>query len=83
VRQQIEFPWNRHPNNKTGNHACFFLYFGPISQTTGKPIYIAVMDQWKKKEHIGMRRIDLRGKLHSQGNIFDDSDNADAFYVVW
>lgn len=70
-----------YPNRPKGNHACFFLDYGPISQSTGKPMYITVMDQWLDKRRISLRRIDPRGKLHSQGNIYHDSDNADAFYV--
>lgn len=77
------FEKGRYPNRKTGNHACFFLHFGPISQSTGKPAYIVVMDQWKRKAQISMRRIEPRGRLQSEGNPVGDSDNADAYYVVW
>jgi hypothetical protein len=79
------FDKGRYANKKRGNHACFFLEYGPLSQTTGKPMYIKVMDQWigRKENLIHWRDIHPRGKLHSEGNPFYDSDNADTFYVVW
>jgi hypothetical protein len=70
------------PNKKTGNHACFFLGYGPASQSTGKPTYIQVMDQWAsaKRPHIQSRKIAPYGL--SELRIASDSDNADMFYVV-
>jgi hypothetical protein len=78
------FEWGRYPNKKTGNHACFFLEYGPIVQSTGKPMYIWVMDQWQgpKRKTIAKRPLYPLGKSHSQGNANIDSDNADMFYVV-
>ena len=73
----------RYPNKSTGNHAALFLYAGTRDRETGKPAYIAVMDQWKSKVKISARTIFPRGsKTHAQGNRYDDSDNADHFYVV-
>ncbi len=70
----------RWPNKKTGNHACFFLSYGPISQTTGKPTYIEVMDQWVDRREIKSRPIRSHGQSELQ--FVSDSDNADMFYVV-
>lgn len=72
-------------NKKKGNHACFFLEYGPINQTTGKPVNFKVMDQWigRVPNKIHWREIIPRGKSHSEGNHFFDSDNADTFYIVW
>ncbi|WP_460836564.1 BPSL0067 family protein [Massilia agri] len=73
----------RYPNRPKGNHAALFLYAGPRDRETGKPSYIAVMDQWTSKPKISARSIIPRGaKTHAQGNRHDDSDNADHFYVV-
>lgn len=80
------FDKGRYANKKKGNHACFFLGYGPISQSTGKPMYIKVMDQWigRREEKIHWRDIHPRGmKNHSEGNPYKDSDNADTFYIVW
>lgn len=74
----------RWPGKSTGNHAAFFVRFGPRA-VNGKPMYIVVMDQWTspRKATISMRTIHSRGpKLHDEGNAFDDSDNADHFYIV-
>ena len=78
------FEQGRYANRPRGNHACFFLEFGPISQTTGKPSSIIVMDQWiaPDRPNIKSRSIWPRGKSHWQGNPYLDSDNADTFYVV-
>ncbi|MCA1247722.1 BPSL0067 family protein [Massilia sp. MS-15] len=76
------FEDGRYPNRSTGNHAALFLYFGPKSLKTGKPSYIAVMDQWRSKPKISARSIWPRGKSHAEGGWADDSDNAETFYVV-
>lgn len=78
------FEFGRYANKPTGNHACFFLEYGPISQATGKPVHIMVMDQWQGPKRTKIKSRELRpfGKSHSQGNIITDSDNADMFYVV-
>lgn len=65
-----------------GNHAALFMSFGPKDAKTGKPAYIVVMDQWARKTAITSRSIWPRGRLHADGGYFDDSDNAEAFYVV-
>ena len=73
--------WSGRPK---GNHAAFFVEFGPRGQD-GKPAYIVVMDQWTgaRKKTISARSVLRRGtKLHSEGNVYDDSDNAEHFYVV-
>lgn len=74
-----------YPNRRKGNHACFFLGYGPVSMTTGKPTSIRVMDQWKNRDpfKIAARTINARGKSHAEGSPYHDSDNADTFYVVW
>lgn len=79
------FEKGRYANKSRGNHACFFLEYGPRSQTTGKPMFIKVMDQWigRKENLIHWRDIHPRGKSHSDGNPHYDSDNADTFYIVW
>jgi hypothetical protein len=82
------FEQGRYANRATGNHACLFLEFGPVSQTTGKPVSIIVMDQWNPsptrppRPFIQSRAIWPRGKSFWQGNPFPDSENADTFYVV-
>lgn len=72
----------RWPGKDRGNHAAFFIGFGPRG-ADGKPIWIAVQDQWKAKGDVHMRRVERRGlKLHDEGNRFEDSDNAEHFYIV-
>lgn len=72
----------RWPGKDNGNHAAFFIEFGPRG-ADGKPKWIVVQDQWTKKKDIHMRRIERRGmKLQEEGNSYDDSDNAEHFYVV-
>jgi hypothetical protein len=74
----------RWPGKPKGNHAALFVSFGPRG-ADGKPAYIVVMDQWAnpKKKAISARSIFRRGqKLHSEGNSYDDSDNAEHFYIV-
>jgi hypothetical protein len=79
------FENGRYLNKKKGNHACFFLEYGPTSQTTGKPMFIRVMDQWigRKEGMIKWREIYPLGKSYAQGNPQYDSNNADTFYIVW
>ncbi|WP_432382312.1 BPSL0067 family protein [Duganella sp. P38] len=72
----------RYPNKASGNHAAFFVGMGPLDSHTGRPAYILVMDQWKLKRNIHERKIYSRGRSKAEGNIYDDSDNADMFYVV-
>lgn len=72
----------RYANRKSGNHACFFMGMGPLDPKTGQPGYIVVMDQWKKKHDISLRKIYALGKTREQGGRYDDSDNAEAFWVV-
>jgi hypothetical protein len=58
--------------------------FGPRG-ADAKPTSIIVMDQWTgpKKKKISARSILRRGaKRKSEGNLYDDSDNAEHFYVV-
>lgn len=74
----------RWPGKPKGNHAALFVEFGPRGPD-GKPTTIVMMDQWTdpKKKAISARSVLRRGpKLHSEGNIYDDSDNAEHFYVV-
>jgi hypothetical protein len=74
----------RWPGKPKGNHAALFVEFGPRGPD-GKPTTIVMMDQWtdSKKAAISARSVPSRGqKLHSEGNIYDDSDNAEHFYVV-
>ena len=76
------FENGRYPNRHTGNHAALYLYSGPNSQKTGKPAYIVVMDQWIRKGRISARSIYPKTRSLSPGLIYDDSDNAEMFYVV-
>lgn len=72
----------RWPGKIKGNHAAFFVEFGPRGPD-GKPAWIVVMDQWTDKIDVHMRRIERRGlKMHDEGNRYDDSDNAELFWVV-
>lgn len=74
----------RWPGRPKGNHAALFIEFGRRGPD-GKPTTIVVMDQWtdQKKRAISARSILRRGlKMHSEGNFYDDSDNAEHFYVV-
>ncbi|UGQ45442.1 BPSL0067 family protein [Massilia endophytica] len=74
----------RWPGKTKGNHAAFFVEFGPRGPD-GKPTSIVMMDQWTgdRKKAISVRSVPRRGqKMHSEGNIYDDSDNAEHFYVV-
>lgn len=73
----------RYANNPTGNHAAFFLGMGPLDPKTGRPKYIRVMDQWKKKRMIGAREILPRATLKEDGGPYDDSDNAETYWVVY
>jgi hypothetical protein len=65
----------RYPSRNHGNHAAFFLRYGPNG--------IWIMDQWKheKKTEVSSRFIPCRGKTKS-GAYIRASDNADAFYVI-
>lgn len=56
---------------------------GPLDPKTGKPSYIAVMDQWKKKRDISERKIYALGKSKEEGGRYDDSDNAETFWVAY
>lgn len=76
------FEDGRYPNRHTGNHAAFYLYSGPNSMKTGKPAYIVVMDQWKRKGQVSARSIYPKARSLSLGLTYDDSDNAEMFYVV-
>jgi hypothetical protein len=74
----------RWPGKPKGNHAAFFLGFGPLG-ADGTPTSIIVMDQWAgpRKKAISARSILRRGLKHqSDGNVYDDSDNAEHFYIV-
>lgn len=73
----------RYANNPRGNHAAFFMGMGPLDPKTGRPQYFLAMDQWKTKLDIRQRRILPRGKSKEEGGIYDDSDNADTFWVVF
>ena len=73
----------RYANQKRGNHAGFFMGMGPLDPKTGRPKYILVMDQWNDKRMIGMREIYPRAKLKEDGGEYDDSDNAETFWVVF
>lgn len=75
--------YGRYANNPRGNHAAFFLGMGPLDLKTGRPKYIMVMDQWKDKRMIGAREILPRATLKEDGGIYDDSDNAETFWVVF
>jgi len=76
------FENGRYPNHRTGNHAAFYLYSGPNSKKTGKPAYIVVMDQWVRRGFVSSRTIISRERTLSIGLVYDDSDNANMFYVV-
>ena len=76
------FENGKYPNRRKGNRAAFYLYSGPGSQKTGRPAYIVVMDQWKIKGKVAARSIYTKVKSKAQGGIYDDSDNAEMFYVV-
>lgn len=76
------FEDGRYPNRHTGNHAALYLYSGPKSMKTGKPAYIVVMDQWKRKGRVSARSIYPKERSLSMGLVYDDSDNAETFYVV-
>lgn len=74
----------RWPGKSKGNHAAFFLGFGPRG-ADGKPTSIIMMDQWTgaEKKAISTRTVLRRGtKTYDEGNAYDDSDNAEHFYVV-
>ena len=75
------FEDGRYPNRHTGNHAALYLYSGPNSMKTGKPAYIVVMDQWKRKGRVSARSIYPKARSLSIGLEYDDSDNAEMFYV--
>jgi hypothetical protein len=75
--------YSRYANNPRGNHAAFFMGMGPLDLKTGRPRYFLVMDQWKNKTMIGQREILPRDKLKEDGGLYDDSDNAETFWVVF
>lgn len=75
--------YGRYANRPRGNHAALFLGMGPLDMKTGRPSYILVMDQWKTKAAVGARKILPREKLKADGGIYEDSDNAETFWVVW
>lgn len=62
------------------NHAAFFLRHGPNGA-------IVVMDQWRDRPHrpgrdITVRTIERRGGPFKDGTWPQESDNADAFFVI-
>ncbi|MFL6672894.1 MAG: BPSL0067 family protein [Massilia sp.] len=72
--------------NRHGYHAALFVEFGPRSQSTGRPMSIVMMDQWKNRKPtntVHARTVGARGDRNpGQGNPYADADNADKFYVV-
>jgi len=56
---------------------------GPLDPKTGRPKYFLAMDQFKKKGDVHERKIYPRGKSKEDGGTYDDSDNADTFWVVF
>lgn len=71
--------------NKHGYHAALFVEFGPRSMTTGKPIRLWIMDQWRgRRENVVRKRyVEARGdNSFAEGNPFHDSENAHQYYVV-
>lgn len=72
----------KYPNRAHGNHAALYLYSGPVDPKTKKPAYIVVMDQWKNKPRVSSRPIYPRKKSNQHGGLFEDSNNADAYYIV-
>lgn len=68
------FEDGRYLHHHTGNHAAFYLYSGPNSPKTGKPAYIVVMDQWKRKGIISARSIYPKARSLSLGLVYDDSE---------
>jgi hypothetical protein len=76
------FEDGRYPNRHTGNHTALYLYSSPNNPKTGKPAYIVVMDQWKRKGQVAARSIYPKARSLSVGLTYDDSDNAEMFYVV-
>ena len=72
----------QYSNRRTGNHAALYLYSVPNSMKTGKPTYIVVMDQWVRRGFVASRTIVSRARTLSIGLVYDDSDNANMFYVV-
>lgn len=74
----------RWPGKPKGNHAALFLEFGPRG-SDGKPTSFIVMDQWvgPTKPVISARPVRRYGsKMHSEGNVYDDSNNAEHYYIV-
>lgn len=62
------------------NHAAFFLRHGPNGS-------IVVIDQWRDRAHrprrdITVRTIERKGGPFQNGNWPQESDNADAFFVI-
>jgi hypothetical protein len=72
--------------NKHGFHAALFMSFGPRSMTTGQPMRIYVLDQFRNRRpvnRVAIRPIDAYGdRTTAQGNPISECDNADQFYVV-
>lgn len=63
----------KYPNNKTGQHAAFYL-----SQDAAG---IWVIDQWLASRTVQKRRLQFRGKK-KDGGFADPSNNGDAFSVI-
>lgn len=66
--------------NAHGNHAALFMSAGPVG-ADGKPGYIVVMDQWKGR-NIKARTIMRYSPEQAKAQGVQDSDNAEAFYVI-
>jgi hypothetical protein len=71
------------PGKPHGNHACFFLQYGPRSMTTGAAGSILVVEQFiaANVKTIQARRLLSQGHWKS-GEWIDPANNADAFFVV-
>ncbi|WP_313703308.1 BPSL0067 family protein [Massilia sp.] len=70
--------------NKHGYHAALFVEFGASEVSSGKPISIKMVDQWRgRKPNLVMEREVLgRGKSYAEGNAYHDSENADQYFVM-
>lgn len=70
--------------NKHGYHAALFVEFGASGVSSGKPMSIKVVDQWRGRDPnvVKEREVPGRGKSYVEGNAYHDSENADQYYVV-
>jgi hypothetical protein len=67
--------------NQHGYHVSFFMGFSPLRASTGEPLGIIVMDQWRGRRVLP-RTIKSYADAEAKRMRISPCDNANEFYVV-